>query len=67
MLHKCANPVCPSVFRSLRHGKLFLLETDPCRRIDSQSLPHEPKRAPSAQGRTLLAVRPLFLSTYPNL
>jgi hypothetical protein len=28
MLHKCANPVCPSVFRSLRHGKLFLLETD---------------------------------------
>src|SRR5712691_1710641 len=29
--------------------------------------PHEQKRAPSAQGRTLLAVRPLFLSTYPNL
>ena len=28
MLHKCANPVCPSVFRRLRHGKLFLLETD---------------------------------------
>jgi len=29
MLHKCANPACPSPFRSLRHGKLFLLETDP--------------------------------------
>jgi hypothetical protein len=28
MLHKCANPACPSLFRSLRHGKLFLLETD---------------------------------------
>ncbi len=28
MLHKCANPACPSVFRSLSHGKLFLLETD---------------------------------------
>jgi hypothetical protein len=28
MLHKCANPACPSVFRSLSHGKLFLLETE---------------------------------------
>jgi hypothetical protein len=28
MLHKCANPSCPSVFRSLRHGKLFLVQTD---------------------------------------
>jgi hypothetical protein len=28
MLHKCANPTCPSVFRSLSHGKLFLLETE---------------------------------------
>ncbi len=28
MLHKCANPACPSVFRSLSDGKLFLLETD---------------------------------------
>ena len=28
MLHKCANPTCPSLFRSLSHGKLFLLETD---------------------------------------
>jgi hypothetical protein len=27
MLHKCANPACPHVFRSLRHGKLFLLQT----------------------------------------
>jgi len=29
MLHKCANPVCPNQFRSLSHGKLFLVETDP--------------------------------------
>jgi hypothetical protein len=26
MLHKCANPSCPHVFRSLWHGKLFLLQ-----------------------------------------
>ncbi len=24
MLHKGANPSCPSAFRSLRNGKLFL-------------------------------------------
>lgn len=28
MLYKCANPVCPTLFRSLSHGKLFLLHTD---------------------------------------
>ena len=28
MLHKCANPACTSLFRSLGVGKLFLLETD---------------------------------------
>lgn len=28
MLHKCANSACPSPFRSLHDGKLFLLETD---------------------------------------
>jgi hypothetical protein len=28
MLHKCANPDCPSLFRSLSHGKLFLLDCD---------------------------------------
>ena len=28
MLHKCANPACSSLFRTLSHGKLFLLETD---------------------------------------
>jgi hypothetical protein len=28
MLHKCANPACRSVFRSLSQGKLFLLETE---------------------------------------
>lgn len=29
MLHKCANPDCPVPFRSLREGKLFLVETFP--------------------------------------
>jgi hypothetical protein len=28
VLHKCANPNCPSVFRRLSQGKLFLVETD---------------------------------------
>src|SRR5580700_3568526 len=28
VLHKCANPACPSLFRSLNLGKLFLLDTD---------------------------------------
>lgn len=28
MLHKCANPACPSLFRSLNRGKLFLLDGD---------------------------------------
>ncbi len=28
MLHKCANPACSSVFRSLNRGKLFLLDGD---------------------------------------
>lgn len=28
VLHKCANPACSSLFRSLSRGKLFLLATD---------------------------------------
>jgi hypothetical protein len=28
MLHKCANPNCPNLFRKLSEGKLFLVETD---------------------------------------
>jgi hypothetical protein len=28
MLHKCANPKCPTPFRRLNHGKLFLIEID---------------------------------------
>jgi hypothetical protein len=28
VLHKCANPACSSLFRSLSRGKLFLLQTD---------------------------------------
>ncbi len=28
VLHKCANPACPSLFRSLSRGKLFLLDSD---------------------------------------
>jgi hypothetical protein len=29
LLHKCANPACPSPFRKLSQGKLFLVETEP--------------------------------------
>ncbi len=36
MLHKCANSVCPTLFRSLSVGKLFLLETD-----DGEGLTHD--------------------------
>ena len=28
MLHKCANPACSNLFRSLSRGKLFLLHMD---------------------------------------
>jgi len=28
LLHKCANPDCPSIFRRLSQGKLFVVETD---------------------------------------
>jgi hypothetical protein len=28
VLYKCANPACPSLFRSLSRGKLFLLDSD---------------------------------------
>jgi|SRR5580700_1789910 hypothetical protein len=28
VLHKCANPACPSLFRSLNLGKLFPLDRD---------------------------------------
>jgi len=44
MLHKCANPACPSVFRSLRHGKLFLLEIETRDGLDFKHLGHEPER-----------------------
>ena len=27
MLSKCANPDCPEQFRSLRYGRLFVLDT----------------------------------------
>jgi hypothetical protein len=29
VLHKCANPACPSRFRKLNQGKLFLVDTQP--------------------------------------
>jgi hypothetical protein len=29
MLHKCANPPCVSLFRSMHQGKLFMVETEP--------------------------------------
>lgn len=40
MLNKCANTACPRAFRSLSHGKLFLLEIDHAERpVASSSLP----------------------------
>ncbi len=29
MLNKCANPDCPEQFRSLRQGRLFVMDTAP--------------------------------------
>lgn len=28
MLHKCANPACPNVFRRLSEGRLFQVQTE---------------------------------------
>jgi len=28
MLDKCANPVCPAIFRNLRDGRLFVTEVE---------------------------------------
>ena len=35
MLHKCANPLCPTVFRSLGHGKLFQIESRQCYKVEA--------------------------------
>lgn len=43
MLHKCANPACPSRFRSLSLGKLFLLETDYCADVTPPTAPRSRK------------------------
>ena len=29
MLHKCANPPCVNLFRSMHQGKLFVVENEP--------------------------------------
>jgi hypothetical protein len=50
MLRKCANPACPSLFRSLSHGKLFLLQTDRA---------GKPVRASSVRSRRARSVRKL--------
>lgn len=39
MLHKCANPACPSSFRSLSRGKLFLLDIDNSAAVTSGTAP----------------------------
>jgi hypothetical protein len=36
VLHKCANPACPTTFLKLSQGKLFLMETDPIERAESR-------------------------------
>jgi hypothetical protein len=45
--HKCANPSCPSLFRSLNLGKLFLLDTDSSVAGASGTSPAESQRAVS--------------------
>jgi len=35
MLHKCANPPCITLFRSMHQGKLFMVESEPQDRQDS--------------------------------
>ena len=45
MLNKCANKACPRAFRSLSHGKLFLLEIDHAERpVASTSFPGRKER-----------------------
>lgn len=46
MLHKCANPACPSLFRSLNLGKLFLLETEFGEALTSMIAPRSRRERP---------------------
>jgi hypothetical protein len=39
MLHKCANPPCVSLFRSMHQGKLFMVESEPQEKDSQYSLP----------------------------
>lgn len=39
MLHKCANPACSSLFRSLSRGKLFLVDIDRSAAVAPRSAP----------------------------
>lgn len=71
MLHKCANPACPNLFRSLRRGKLFLLHMDSgaagVSRIESANPSAHQKRAIRWPDGALLVMRWLLLVTHPGL
>jgi hypothetical protein len=42
MLHKCVNPECAKLFRSMSAGKLFQVESERC---DTRTLSPQPPRA----------------------
>ena len=46
MLHKCANSSCPTPFRNLGVGKLFLLETDYSEGLTSMIAPRSRRECP---------------------
>ena len=68
MLHKCANPACTSLCRSLSVGKLFLLETDYGEELTYRGSHLRSRRAPCASPHgALLAMRWLLFLTHPDL
>ena len=68
MLHKCANPTCPRPFRSLNHGKLFLLEIDhvPAEVIPKTATAIRKERTARRMERYWLCDE-LFFSSHPDL
>ena len=67
VLHKCANPACPSLFRSLSRGKLFLLDTDNSAAAASGNRTCDSQRAVRAPDGALLVMRWLFLAPHPDI
>jgi len=66
MLHKCANPACSSLFRSLSRGKLFLLDRDTAPVASGVASANRRKRS-GRQFERLLVMQRLFLAPHPDL